>query len=61
MEKSQALYLLQAALSEVALPDGSAATESFYGLREVDAKVREVRMIFEGVDGLTPGDAPCLT
>lgn len=52
MEKSQALHLLQAALSEVALPDGSAATESFYGLREVDAKVREVRMVFEGVDGL---------
>jgi len=52
MEKSQALHLLQTALSEVALPDGSAATESFHGLREVDAKVREVRMTFEGVDGL---------
>ena len=54
MGKLQALHLLQAALSEVALPDGSAATESFCGLREVDAKVREIRMIFEGVDGLPP-------
>lgn len=52
MEKSHALHLLQVALSEVALPDGSAATDLFYGLREVDAKVREVRMIFEGVEGL---------
>lgn len=45
MEKAQALHLLQAALSEVALADGSAATESFYGLREVDSKVRKVQMI----------------
>lgn len=54
MEKLQALHLLQTALAEIALPNGSAATESFSGLREVDAKVREVRMIIEGVEGLPP-------
>ena len=54
MEKSPALHLLQSALKEIALPDGSAATDLFFGLREVDAKVREVRMIIEGVDGLPP-------
>jgi hypothetical protein len=52
MEKSQALNLLKIALSEVTQSDGSAATESFSGLREVDAKVREVRMVLEGVEGL---------
>lgn len=52
MEKSQALNLLKTALSEVMQSDGSAATESFSGLREVDAKVREVRMVLEGVEGL---------
>lgn len=52
MEKAQALHLLQVALSEIALPDGSAATERFSSLREVDAKVREIRMVLEGVDGL---------
>ena len=52
--KPQALHLLRAALSEVALPDGSAATDRFSGLREVDAKVREVRMVLEGAEGLPP-------
>jgi len=54
MQKPQALHLLKTSLSEIVLPDGSAATESFSGLREVDGKVREVRMVLEGVDGLPP-------
>lgn len=54
MEKAQALQLLKTALSEIVLPNGSAATEHFSSLRVVDAKSREVRMILEGVDGL-PG------
>jgi hypothetical protein len=53
-QKSQALHLLNTALAEIALPDGSAATDRFSGLREVDAKVREVRMVLEGVEGLPP-------
>ncbi|WP_068175963.1 hypothetical protein [Hydrogenophaga taeniospiralis] len=52
--KSQAQSLLKSALSEIAQSDGIAATDRFSGLREVDAKVREVRMILEGVEGLPP-------
>lgn len=54
MEKSQALHLLKSALTEIADPRGFAKVDDYSGLREVDAKVREVRMILEGVDGL-PG------
>jgi hypothetical protein len=54
MDRAQALALVRTTISEVALQDGTAATERFSGLREVDAKVREVRMILEGVDGLPP-------
>jgi hypothetical protein len=52
MEKGHALQMLKTALSELAFSDGTAATERFGGLREVDAKSREVRMILEGVDGI---------
>lgn len=52
MEKGQALHLLKGALAEIADNRGFARTDDFSGLREVDAKVREVRMVFEGIDGL---------
>jgi hypothetical protein len=52
MEKSQALHLLKATLAEISLPDGSAATDRFGSLREVDAKTREVTMVLEGMEGL---------
>ena len=54
IDRAQALNLLRTALSEIALSDGSAATDRFSSLREVDGKVREVRMVFEGVEGLPP-------
>ena len=54
MEKSQALHLLKSALTEIADTRALAKVDDFSGLREVDAKVREVRMILEGVGGL-PG------
>jgi hypothetical protein len=54
MEKSQALHLLEAALAEITLSDGSAATDRFGSLREVDAKTREVTMVIEGMGGLPP-------
>lgn len=54
MDKATALQLLRTALSEITQPDGTAATQLFQSLREVDAKVREVRMTLEGVDGLPP-------
>jgi hypothetical protein len=52
MERSHALRLLNSALAEIALPDGSIATERFKGLRDVDAKAREVGMVLEEVEGL---------
>ncbi len=52
MDKSKALQLLRGVLSEIADNSGSAKTEHFSGLREVDAKVREVRMVLEGIDDL---------
>lgn len=51
MEKSKALSLLNGALSEIS-DSRRARTDDFSGLRDVDAKVREVRMILEGVEGL---------
>lgn len=54
IQKPQALHLLKTALTEIALSDGSAATDRFFGLRDVDQKVREVRMVLEGVEGLPP-------
>ena len=52
MDKGQALQLLKSALAEIADGRGFARTDDFSGLRKVDAKVREVRMILEGIDGL---------
>jgi hypothetical protein len=52
MNPTQAQRLLKEALTEIALPNGNAATDRFSGLREVDAKVREVKMVLGGVDGL---------
>ena len=54
IQKPQALHFLKTALAEIALTDGSAATDRFSGLREVDGKVREVRIVLEGVEGLPP-------
>ncbi|MBT2119680.1 hypothetical protein KK141_21350 [Dyella sp. LX-66] len=54
MDRTTALVLLAAILNDITLPDGRAATDAFLGLREVDAKVREVRHVIEGVDGLPP-------
>lgn len=54
IEKTKAEHLLKTVLSEITMSNGMAATERFIGLREVDAKVREVRMILGGVEGLPP-------
>lgn len=52
MNKNQALNLLKAALSEISDVNGYARTDRFGSLREVDAKIREVRMILEGIEDL---------
>ena len=54
IQKPKALQLLKTALAEIKMLDGSAATDRFSGLRDVDQKIREVRMILEGVEGLPP-------
>jgi hypothetical protein len=45
---------LQNLLAELVLPNGAANTERFSSLRDVDAKVREVRTILESVAGQMP-------
>lgn len=52
MEPKQALSLLKGILSEIEFSPGYARTEDFGGLRAVDAKVKEARMILSGVNGL---------
>lgn len=52
MDKAQAVTLLRGILTEVAMPDGSAATDRFSGLRDVDGKVREARIVLEGLEGI---------
>lgn len=52
MSNPQALNLLKGVLSEILLPTGLVATEKFSSLREVDAKTREAKHIFQAVDGL---------
>ncbi|WP_334016302.1 hypothetical protein [Burkholderia cepacia] len=52
MEKTQALALLRGLLGEITTSTGSAAFDRYTNLREVDAKVREAKHIFDAVDGL---------
>lgn len=52
MDKVQAVKLLQGILTEITMSDGLAATDRYNSLRDVDAKVREVRMVLEGLDGI---------
>ena len=52
MESQQALNLLKGILNEVEFSPGIARTDDFGGLRVVDAKVKEAKMILSGVIGL---------
>src|SRR5450432_2432937 len=45
MDQSQARVLIASILKEIAGPSGTALTDNFSGLRAVDAKVREFKMI----------------
>lgn len=54
MESQQALKLLNGILSEIEVSPGVAATENHVGLRAVDAKIKETKMILTGVAGLPP-------
>lgn len=55
MEKAHALRLLRSALDEIQGRSGEALTDQFSGLREVEAKVREVRQILIGIHDLPTG------
>jgi hypothetical protein len=52
MDTAQAVKLLQGILAEITMQDGSAATDRFISLRDVDGKVREARMVLEDLDGI---------
>jgi hypothetical protein len=52
MEPQQALKLLKGIQSEIEFTPGVARTDDFGGLRVVDAKVKEARMILSGINGL---------
>ncbi len=52
METQQALKLLTGIQAEIELSPGIVRTDDFAGLRAVDAKVNETRMILNGVIGL---------
>lgn len=49
IDKAQAVKLLQGILGKITMRDGSVATDGFTNLRYVDAKMREVRMVLDGV------------
>jgi len=48
MDTQQAKLFLKKLLSEIMLSNGLAATEKYSGLREVDAKVREAKIVLKG-------------
>jgi hypothetical protein len=52
MDSQQALSLLKGLQGEIEFSPGVARTDDFGGLRVVDAKVKEARMILSGVNGL---------
>jgi hypothetical protein len=52
MNTEQAKSFFKKLLSEVTLPNGLAATDRFFGLREVDAKVREAKLVLQQIPGL---------
>ncbi len=52
MQTAQAKEVLARSLKEILNPNGSGVRDDFSNLREVDAKVREVRMVLKGVDDL---------
>jgi hypothetical protein len=52
MDSQQALRLLKGIQREIEFSSGVARTDDFGGLRVVDAKVKEAKMVLSGVNGL---------
>lgn len=55
MANPEAISHLKQILAEIALPNGVAKTDNFSGLREVDAKTREAKLIFQTLNDLPNG------
>jgi hypothetical protein len=51
MDLNTAKTLLEQVLRDVSYPDGTARTENFGGLRQVDAKIRDGRMVIAELPG----------
>jgi hypothetical protein len=54
MDVEKARAMIKKLLGEILDSNGYAATDRFAGLRDVDAKVREFRMLLDGIEGLPP-------
>jgi hypothetical protein len=54
MDTNKAISLLEGIMTEITVSGGYASTDSFSSLREVDAKVRETKMVLSGANGLPP-------
>jgi hypothetical protein len=52
VEKQDGVLFLQRILSEIRDGNGQAAVDRYSGLRQVDSKVREVRITLESIDGI---------
>jgi hypothetical protein len=52
MTKDEIKVFIKRILSEIRLSNGQAATDRFTGLRDVDSKIREVKIAFESVESI---------
>jgi hypothetical protein len=52
MTKEEVKTFIQRILSEIKLPNGQVATDHFSGLRDVDSKIREVKIVFESTESI---------
>lgn len=55
MVNPEAISHLKQILAEIILPNGIAKTDNFLGLREVDSKIREAKLIFQSLNDLPNG------
>ena len=54
MDADRAKAMIRKLLAEAQDESGHAAVDRYSGLRDVDAKVREFRLLLEGIDGVPP-------
>jgi hypothetical protein len=54
MDRDKAKTMIRKLLAEIQDPLGRVDTDRFSGLRDVDAKVREFKLLLEGIDAIPP-------